>query len=217
MSWTLTIGNKAYSSWSLRPWLLLQQFEIPFAERVIPLYEPTSSLEIQRHSPSGKVPVLDADGIVVWDSLAIAEFVAEARADLAIWPREPAARAMARSLCAEMHGGFGALRAACPTNFRRTPKATVFSAEVKRDIDRVEAAWAAARQQWGQGGPFLFGAFTAADAMFAPVVNRFHAYAVEVTDETRAYMEAIRALPAWKAWIEAAGSEPWVIEKFENA
>ena len=217
MTWTLVIGNKAYSSWSLRPWLLLRQFGIPFVERVIPLYEPTTSLEIQRHSPSGKVPALEADGIIVWESLSIMEFVAEARPDLAIWPADPSARAMARSLSAEMHAGFGALRSACPTNFRRLRKPVSLSPEVKRDVDRIEAAWAAARRQWGRGGPFLFGAFTAADAMFAPVVNRFEAYAVPVSADTRAYMEAVQALPAWKAWIEGGRGEPWVIEKFEMA
>lgn len=215
MTWTLTIGNKAYSSWSLRPWILLRQFGIAFDERVIPLYEPTSSLEIQRHSPNGKVPVLAADDVVVWDSLAIMEFVADARPDLAIWPADPAARAMARSLSAEMHAGFMALRQACPTNFRRTPKAVKLSPEVQRDVDRVEAAWAAARSRWGQGGPFLFGDFTAADAMFAPVVNRFDAYAVPVSPESRAYMDAIRALPAWTAWIEGGAAEPWVLPQFE--
>ena len=215
MTWTLTIGNKAYSSWSLRPWILLRHFEIPFDEQVIPLYEPTSSIEIQRHSPSGKVPVLTADGIVVWESLAIIEYVADALPEHAIWPADPAARAMARALSAEMHGGFGALRQACPTNFRRAPKPVPLSDDARRDVDRIEAAWAAARVQWGQGGPFLFGAFTAADAMFAPVVSRFHAYAIPVSAETRAYMDAVMALPAWRAWIDGGVAEPWVIEKFE--
>ena len=215
MTWTLTIGNKAYSSWSMRPWILLRHFEIPFEEQVIPLYEPTSSVEIQRHSPSGKVPALTAGDIIVWESLAILEYVADARQDRAIWPAEPAARAMARSLSAEMHGGFAALRQACPTNFRRAPKAIPLSEEVQRDIDRIEAAWAAARRQWGHGGPFLFGDFTAVDAMFAPVVSRFQAYAVPVSGETRAYMDAVMALPAWRAWMDDAAVEPWVIERFE--
>ena len=215
MSLTLTIGNKAYSSWSLRPWILLRHFEIPFEEQVIPLYEPTSTLEIQRHSPSGKVPALAAGNVLVWESLSLMEYVSEAYPDLRIWPAEPAARAMARSLSAEMHAGFLPLRRACPTNFRRSPKAVAISDEVQRDIDRIEAAWAAARRLWGQGGPFLFGAFTAADAMFAPVVNRFHAYAVSVSPETRAYMDAVMALPAWQAWIADAQAEPWVIDKFE--
>ena len=215
MTWTLTIGNKAYSSWSLRPWILLRHFEIPFEEQVIPLYEETSALEIQRHSPTGKVPVLAAADILVWDSLAIMEFVADARPGLAIWPRDRAPRAMARALAAEMHAGFADLRRSCPTNFRRQPSPIELSGDVRRDIERIEAAWAAARRQWGQGGPFLFGAFTAADAMFAPVVSRFHTYAVEVGADTRAYMETVMALPAWKAWIAGAAAETWVIPKFE--
>ncbi len=127
----------------------------------------------------------------------------------------PLARAMARALSAEMHGGFAALRSACPTNFRRQRAPVPIGAEVKRDIDRIEVAWAAARSRWGQGGPFLFGAFTAADAMFAPVVNRFDVYAVDVSRDTRAYMDAVQSLPAWSAWIEAGAAEPWVIQKFE--
>lgn len=215
MSWTLVIGNKAYSSWSLRPWILLRQFGIPFDEVVVPLYEPTSSLELQKHSPTGKVPALAADGVVVWESLAISEYVAEARPDLAIWPANREARAMARSLAAEMHAGFTALRRACPTNFRRKPKAVELSDEVRRDADRIEAAWATARRQYGEDGPFLFGAFSAADAMFAPVVSRFATYAVEVGPETAAYMAAVTALPAWRRWHDEAAAETWVIEKFE--
>lgn len=216
MTWTLYIGNKAYSSWSLRPWILLRQFEIPFDETVIPLYEATSSLEIQKHSPTGKVPTLVASDVVVWESLAIIEYVADCFPDKGIWPADPAARAMARSLSAEMHAGFADLRRTCPTNFRRKPKPLALTGEARRDVDRIEAAWAAARRQWGQGGPFLFGAFSAADAMFAPVVNRLHAYAVEVTPETRAYMDAIMALPAWQAWIAGAAVEPWTIERWEG-
>lgn len=216
MTWTLYIGNKAYSSWSLRPWLLLRHFEIPFDEKVIPLYEATSSLEIQQHSPTGKVPALVVSDLVVWESLAIIEYVADCFPDKPIWPADPSARAMARALSAEMHAGFADLRRTCPTNFRREPKPLALTDEARRDVDRIEAAWAAARRQWGQGGPFLFGGFSAADAMFAPVVNRLHAYAVEVTPETRAYMEAIVALPAWQAWIAGAAAEPWRIERWEG-
>ena len=215
MTLTLTIGNKAYSSWSLRPWILLRHFGILFDEQVIPLYEPISSLKIQRHSPSGKVPALAADDVLVWDSLSIIEFVAETYSDLPIWPADRSARAMARSLSAEMHAGFLPLRRACPTNFRRAPKPVVISDEVQRDVYRIEASWAAARARWGQGGPFLFGRFTAADAMFAPVVNRFHVYAIDVSPETRAYMDAVMALPAWQAWIADAKQEPWTIDSFE--
>ena len=215
MTWTLYIGNKAYSSWSLRPWLLLRHFDIPFMEKVIPLDQPTTSIDIQQHSPTGKVPALAADGIVVWETLAIAEFIADSYPEKTIWPVDPRARALARSLSSEMHAGFLRLRQVCPTNFRRERRAIAIPDDVRADIDRIEAAWAAARQQWGQGGPFLFGDFTAADAMFAPVVNRFWTYDVQVRPETRAYMEAIMALPAWKAWIEGARAEPWFIEKYE--
>ena len=216
MAWTLTIGNKAYSSWSLRPWILLREFGIPFDEVVIPLYTETAVIELQRRSPTGKVPLLAADGALVWESLAIIEFVAERRPDLAIWPGEPIARAMARSLASEMHAGFQALRKACPTNFRRVPKPLVLSDEALRDVGRIEAAWAAARHEWGSGGPFLFGAFSAADAMFAPVVNRLEAYAVDVRPETRTYMSAVTSTPSWKAWIAGAHAEPWVIDRFEG-
>ena len=216
MTWTLYIGNKAYSSWSLRPWILLRQFEIDFDETVIPLYEATSCLEIQQHSPTGKVPALVASDVVVWDSLAIIEYVADCFPNKGIWPSEPAARAMARALSAEMHAGFADLRRTCPTNFRRKPKPLALNDEARRDVDRIEAAWAAARRQWGQSGPFLFGGFSGADAMFAPVVNRLHAYAVEVTPETRTYMDAIMALPEWQAWIAGAEAEPWTIERWEG-
>ena len=210
MTWTLTIGNKAYSSWSLRPWILMRHMNIPFEEQVVPLYQPTTSIEIQRHSPTGRVPALAADGLLVWESLSIIEFLAEQFPDKGIWPENKAARAMARSLASEMHAGYAAFRKACPTNFRRPRRALEISADARADVDRIEAAWASARDQWGAGGPFLFGAFSGADAMFAPVVNRFETYAVAVTPATRAYMDAIQALPSWQEWIAGAHAEPWV-------
>jgi len=211
----LTIGNKSYSSWSLRPWILLKQFGIPFDETVIPLDQPSTRADIAAASPTGKVPALRADGIVVSESLAIMEFVAELFPDLPIWPRERPARALARASSAEMHAGFAALRQACPMNVRRQPKPIPIGSEVRADIDRIEAAWAEARRVSGQGGPFLFGAFSAADAMWAPVVNRFHAYAIEVRPDTLAYMEAIMALPSWRAWVAGAEAEPWRIARYE--
>ena len=215
MTMTLTIGNKAYSSWSLRPWILLRHFDIPFVERVIPLDQDATSVEIQAHSPTGRVPALQEGGLVICESIAIVEYIADRFPDRAIWPRDPAARAMARSVAAEMHAGFTRLRQHCPTNFRRAQRAIAIPDDVRRDVDRIEAAWTAARLQWGQGGPFLFGAFTAADAMFAPVVNRLWTYDIPVRWDTRAYMEAIMALPAWDAWIEGANAELWFIEKYE--
>ena len=215
MAWTLYIGNKAYSSWSMRPWLLMRHFDIPFTDETIPLRQPTTSQEIQRHSPTGKVPALAADGVLVWESLAILEFVAERFPDKAVWPVDAEARALARSLAAEMHAGFQALRQAVPTNFRRPQRAIGISDDVRRDVERIEAAWGSARSRFGQGGPFLFGAFTAADAMFAPVVNRFWSYAIPVQPVTQAYMDAVMALPAWKAWTDGARAETWVIDQFE--
>ncbi len=215
MTLHLTIGNKGYSSWSLRPWILLKQFGIPFDETVIPLDQPSTKADIAAASPTGRVPVLGAEGIVVSESLAIMEFVAELYPDLHIWPRDRAARALARMSSAEMHAGFAKLRQACPTNFRRPPKAIPIAAEVRADVDRIEAAWAECRAAYGQGGPFLFGAFSAADAMWAPVVNRFHTYVIPVRPETRAYMEAIMALPAWAEWVAGAHAEPWRIDRYD--
>jgi glutathione S-transferase len=215
MTWTLYIGNKAYSSWSMRPWLLMRHFDIPFTDETIRLDQPATSTDIQRHSPTGRVPVLAADSVLVWESLAIMEFVAERFPDKAIWPADPEARALARSLASEMHAGFQRLRQVCPTNYRRPQRAIDIPDDVRRDVDRIEAAWATTRAQWGQAGPFLFGAFTAADAMYAPVVNRLWTYAVPVKPATRAYMDAIMALPAWQAWIAGAEAEPWSIPKFE--
>ena len=211
----LILANKAYSSWSLRPWILLAHFKILFEDVVIPLDQPDTRENILKYAPSGKCPSLQDGPISVWESLAIVEYVAEQYPEKAIWPRAKAARAHARSLAAEMHAGFAALRQACPTNFRREPKAIPLSDEVRADAARIEAAWAHARETFGAAGPFLFGRFSAADAMFAPVVNRFHAYAFRVAKTTHAYMEAMMALPAWKAWIADAEAEPWRIERYE--
>jgi glutathione S-transferase len=211
----LVIANKAYSSWSLRPWILLAHFKIPFEEVVIPLDLPETRAMILEHSPTGKVPALQDGAITVWESLAIVEYVAEIYPRKAIWPRGKAARAYARSLSNEMHGGFQALRQACPMNFRRAVRAIALSEAVEADMARIEAAWAHARKNFGRSGPFLFGRFSAADAMFAPVVNRFHIYDVPVARETREYMDAMMALPAWRAWTADAEAEPWRIEKYE--
>jgi len=211
----LVIANKAYSSWSLRPWILLAHFKIPFEEVVIPLDLAETRALILEHSPTGKVPALRDGAITVWESLAIAEYVAEIYPGKAIWPRGKAARALARSLANEMHAGFPALRRDLPCNFRRPVRAIALSEAVEAEIVRIEAGWAQARKDFGKAGPFLFGRFSAADAMFAPVVNRLHTYDVPVQPATRAYMDAIMALPAWKAWIADAEAEPWRIEKYE--
>ncbi len=211
----LILANKAYSSWSLRPWILLAHFKIPFEEVVIPMDEPETRANMLKYAPSGKCPSLHDGKTAVWESLAIIEYVAETHPEKAIWPRAKAARAHARSLANEMHAGFGALRQACPTNFRRPVRAIAVSEEVRADVARIEEAWAHARETFGTAGPYLFGRFSAADAMFAPVVNRFHVYDIQVSKPSRAYMETIMALPAWKAWIAAAEAEPRRIERYD--
>ena len=211
----LIVANKAYSSWSLRPWILLAHFKIPFEEVVIPMDRPETRADMLKYAPTGKCPSLHDGKVAVWESLAIMEYIAEACPEKAIWPNGKAARAHARSLASEMHAGFAALRQACPANFRRKVRAIPLDGEVRADVARIEAAFAHARQTFGRAGPFLFGCFSAADAMFAPVVNRLHVYDIPVARPTRAYMEAMMALPAWKAWIADAEAEPWRIEKYE--
>ncbi len=219
MALTLVVANKAYSSWSMRPWLLLRHFGIPFDEIVIPMDHPTSKAEMLAHAPTGKCPSLQDGELRVWDSLAIVEYLAERHPDLPIWPRDAAARATARSLAAEMHAGFPALRRQMPMNVRRSRARRSLEpaaqADVDADVARLEAAWRAARAAFGAGGPFLFGAFSAADAMFAPVVARFEAYAVPVAADTAAYMGAIEALPAWRDWTIDARAESWRIDRYE--
>ena len=218
MPFKLVIGNKAYSSWSFRPWILLAHFKIPFEEIVIPLDQNATSTDILKYSASGTVPCLIDGKLHIWETLAIIEYIAEMRPAKAIWPRARSARALARVLACEMHAGFHALRGECPMNLRRAPKPPLkpLSAAALADIARIEAAFANARRRFGKSGPFLFGRFCAADAMFAPVVNRLHAYGIEVHADTRAYMDAMMALPAWQAWAKDAEQESWRIEKYEN-
>ncbi|MBV8566542.1 MAG: glutathione S-transferase family protein [Methylobacteriaceae bacterium] len=216
MAVKLILANKAYSSWSMRPWILLRHFEIPFEDVVIPLDRPETRDAILKYAPSGKCPSLQDGSVSVWESLAIIEHVAEAYPEKPIWPAAKDARGLARSLSAEMHAGFQALRTQCPMNLRRQPKAIPLSAETLADVARIEAAWGDARQRFGGKKSFLFGEFGAADAMFAPVVNRFHVYDIKVAPTTRAYMDAIMDLPAWKAWEKDAFAEPWRIEKYES-
>jgi glutathione S-transferase len=212
----LVIANKAYSSWSLRPWILLTHFKIPFVELVIPLDLPDTRQRILNVSPNGKCPSLHDGPVTVWESLAIIEYIAEKHRDKAIWPRGKKARAIARSLCSEMHAGFQPLREHCPTNFRRPVRKRELTSAVEADVARIEGAWADARKMHRKDGRFLFGPFSAADAMFAPVVNRFHTYDVPVKKESRDYMDAIMALPAWKAWMKDAEAEPWSIERYDS-
>jgi glutathione S-transferase len=205
----LIIGNKNYSSWSFRPWIAMKAVGIAFEERVISLNDPEFKRAIAPVSQNGKVPALDDGGVHVWESLAILEYLAEKFPHAGLWPADPSARAHARAVAAEMHGGFAALRGECPMNFWRPVKRRELSADALADVARIDAMWSECRVRYG--GPFLFGAFGAADAMYAPVVSRFHTYAVEVGERSRAYMDAVMALPAWRDWKEAALKEPWIL------
>jgi glutathione S-transferase len=216
MSLTLIIANKAYSSWSFRPWILMRQFEIPFDEIVVPMGREMTRAEMLEHAPTGKCPSLHDGAINVWDSLAIIEYLAESYPEKAIWPKDKAARAHARSLCAEMHSGFMGLRQHLPMNMRRPVRKRELTPEALADVARLESAWAYAREHFGQAGPFLFGAFCAADAFFAPVVNRLHVYDVAVGVQTRAYMDLMMSLQAWKDWQAQADAESWRLQKYEE-
>jgi glutathione S-transferase len=211
----LVIGNRNYSSWSLRPWIAMRVAGIEFTDEVIPLDEPETKRRIAAHSGAGRVPVLHHGEVTVWESLAILEYVAETWADAQLWPAAAGARAMARAAAAEMHAGFEALRKHCPMNMRRAPAPIELPPEVMADARRIEELWRACRDAHGGDGPFLFGRFSNADAMFAPVVNRFDVYAIEVSGPSRAYMEAVMALPAWQSWKAAAEAETWTIQTEE--
>jgi glutathione S-transferase len=212
---TLVVGNKNYSSWSLRGWLATRAAEVAFDEVLVRLSEPGSKAELLKHSPAGKVPVLKHGERVVWDSLAIVEYLAEIRPDAGLWPADPAARAHARSIAAEMHSGFQALRARMPMNLRKSLPGKGRGRKVTQDIERIRAIWRDCRARHGAQGPFLFGHFSAADAMYAPVATRFRTYAVELDDGCRDYMDAVLARPDYREWHAAALAEPWVIAEDE--
>jgi glutathione S-transferase len=205
---TLVVANKNYASWSFRPWLALRQAGLPFEEVVIFLDQPDTREKIARYSPSGRVPVLRDGELAVWDSLAIIEYVAEKAPRAGLWPEDPGARAVARAVSAEMHSGFAALRKDLPMMFRGRFPAKPLDADVSQDIARIVALWGDCRERFGQGGPFLFGAFSTADCMYAPVVSRFLTYAVPLPPAAQDYVEAISSLPAWRAWATAAETEP---------
>ncbi|MBX3671453.1 MAG: glutathione S-transferase family protein [Burkholderiales bacterium] len=204
---TLVIGNKNYSSWSMRAWVLLRQLGIDFDERRLRFDSDEWDAGIGRWSPSGLVPVLWRGELAVWDTLAIAETVAEWFPDRGVWPADPAARAFARAASAEMHSGFRNLRAKMPMNIRASHPGKGSTPEVAADIARIERLWSEARRRFGAAGDFLFGRFCAADAMFAPVVMRFQTYAVPCGSVAARYCEAVRALPAVTAWNEGALAE----------
>lgn len=213
---TLVIGNKAYSSWSLRPWVFMRHHGIEFDEVRVPLYVDGAKEKILARSPSGKVPALIDGDTTVWDSLAILEYLAERHPHAQGWPADVAARALARSVCAEMHSGFPAMRQSLSMNCRKVYAWRDWPDDVLRDVERVQAIWAACRMQHGQGGPFLFGRFSIADAMYAPVVWRFTGYSVPLSDTAREYCDAMLALPAMRAWRDEARTETEVLAQFER-
>jgi len=218
MTLQLVIGNKNYSSWSMRPWLALRANAIAFEEIFIPLY--TGQADKQRilsFTRSGKVPSLIDGEVTIWDSLAIIEYIAERFPQALLWPEDRAARAHARSISAEMHSGFPALRNECGMNLRRPVRAVVLSADARADIARIQQIWIGCRERYGKRGPFLFGSFSAADAMYAPVVHRFLTYAIEVAPAARHFMDAMMSLPAFQEWTRAGLAETLVIERFETA
>jgi glutathione S-transferase len=216
MALTLVIGNKNYSSWSMRPWLALKASNIAFEEVLIPLYTGDADKQrILQFTRSGKVPALVDGDITIWDSLAIIEYISERFPEAQLWPQDRASRAHARSVCAEMHSGFAALRNECGMNLHRPVGAKALSADARADIARIQQSWAECRERYGKLGPYLFGAFSSADAMYAPVVHRFRTYAIDVTPEARAYMDAMMAFPAFQEWTRAGLAETLVIEKAE--
>ena len=207
----LVIGNKNYSSWSLRPWLAMKAKGVSFSEELIALDMPDTSARIRAINPAGRVPVLVDGDLVIWESLAILEYLAEKFPETHFWPQDGKARALARCVAHEMHAGFMALRQACPMNLRREPKPLAVPEAVLQDVARIQALWRQCRRQFGAQGPFLFGEFSNADAMFAPVVTRLHTYQLPVDDDTRAYMQMILAHPAFLEWRDAGVQEKWVI------
>ncbi|MFY2765462.1 glutathione S-transferase family protein [Arenimonas sp. MALMAid1274] len=207
MATTLVIGNKNYSSWSLRPWLLMRHAGVAFDEVRLPLDTPEFHARVGQWSPTQRVPVLRDGELTVWDSLAICEYVNERWLDGAGWPAARDARAVARSAAAEMHSGFAAMRGQLPMNVRRQPDARRWDADAGRDIDRIQALWRELRTRFGGDGPFLCGRFGIVDAMYAPVCVRFRGYGVRADDVASAYMDAVFSLPAMREWEASALAE----------
>lgn len=216
MDMALVIGNKNYSSWSLRPWFYLKHHSIPFDEVRIPLYREESKERILKYSPSGKVPVLSDGELVVWDSLAILEYLAEKYPETHGWPEDSEIRAQARSLAAEMHSGFQALRTHCGMNCRRPVKPKELPENVVRDVERIRQIWNDCKVNHRDQGPWLLGQFSILDAMYAPVALRFHTYQIDAGSEGRDYVNAILSHLAIVDWIESARHEAEVIQAFED-
>ena len=211
----LIIGNKAYSSWSLRPWIAMKQLGLAFDEVVIPMNQPETRAQMLRYAPTGLVPTLVDGDVTIFETLAILEYLNDKYPAAGLWPKDIGARAHARAVACEMHAGFAALRRDCPFNIRRAVKKHELSPEAAKNASRIDALWSDCRARFGAGGPFLFGHFTAADAMFAPIVNRLHVYDVPRSVVAQAYMDTIQALPAWQQWAAEAQRETWVIESSE--
>jgi glutathione S-transferase len=214
-TWTLYHGNKNYSSWSLRGWLAVKQTGVEFDEELFDLSAPDVRPAIRRHSPSGKVPALKHGDLVLWDSLAIAEYLAEQFPDAGLWPADATARAVARAVSAEMHSSFFDLRREMPMNLRREAPGKGMTPGVQADIDRVTTIWRECRERFGSGGDFLFGPWCIADAFYAPVVGRFRTYGVQLDDTCRAYAAAVWAWPAMAEWCAGARGEMMVIDPYE--
>jgi glutathione S-transferase len=215
MSVKLVVGNKNYSSWSMRPWVLLRQAGIPFEEVQLKFAQDISVIGVEKYSPTRKVPVLMVGGEPVWDSLAICETVAELHPDKQLWPGDAAARRVARSICAEMHSGFQGLRGKMPMNIRNRYPGKGMTPESRKDIDRVVAIWTDCRSRFGGGGSLLFGRFSIPDAFYAPVAMRFVTYAVELPPVAQAYVDAVQALSAVREWVEAARRETEFVQADE--
>jgi glutathione S-transferase len=209
---TLVIGNKAYSSWSLRGWLALKETGLFFDERLIPLDRPESLAALAQESPSRRVPVLIEGDLRIWETIAIIEYLAEVAPEAGLWPRDRARRAHARAISAEMHSGFAELRRHLPMDLKRAPESRAYPAHVAEEIRRIESIWAECRAAKPKGGPFLFGAFSGADAMFAPVTTRFRTYAVPISAVSANYCDALFDHPPMRDWVSAGRAESWIIQ-----
>jgi glutathione S-transferase len=208
----LIIGNKNYSSWSLRPWVAMRHAGLAFEEEMVPLYQPGSREKVLKFSPTGTVPCLVDGDLTVWESLAILDYLSDKFPEKKLWPDDLKARGHARAISSEMHAGFAPLRQHCPMNMRRDPKKPrELTPEVKANVDRIDAIWTETRSRFGKDGAFLLGAFSNADAMYAPVVSRFASYGLPASAASQAYIAAMMALPAWKEWEAAARVEPMVM------
>jgi glutathione S-transferase len=210
----LALGNKLYSSWSMRPYVLLKALGIAFTETVIPMYREDTKARMLEFAPTGMVPSLRHDGVTVWESLAIMEYVAETYPEAGVWPKDKAMRAHARSAASEMHAGFQALRSNCPVNLSRKFAVKTYPDAVHANIARIEALWAECLAL--SGGPFLYGAYSAVDAMYTPVVTRLEHYQLPVKPETRAYMDTILNHHAFQSWKAEALAEPWYLSHYEE-